>query len=162
MPSDAPRAPTSPDEVRAWLEQYERSLTAAERRSLDATGVTWSGAFAAEGGVYAVWEGRTPIYVGESSSVALRMGDIRRPVNHPFPKKVCAEHGLEPGDLTALALFMSSRYTISSLPVLFGRRELEEYLVLRWRRFVLNRPARRLRQSPQYGWVEPLVEPPSA
>jgi hypothetical protein len=147
--------------VRGWLEAHERLLVSAERCRLDATGKTWAASFPQEGGVYVVWEKAAPIYVGESSSLALRMSDIRRPVNHPFPKKVCAKHSLDPSELTALALFMSSRYTLSYIPVLRGRRELEDYLVLRWRRFVLNRAATRLLQSLQYGWVEPLVDTPS-
>lgn len=148
-------APTMPADVQGWLEDYERLLVAEPRRRLEATG-DWAVKYPAEAGVYVIWDGATPIYVGESSSLALRMADIRRPVNHPFPKEICAEHGMGEDGLVALSRFMSSRYTVSCLRIPFGRREVEEYLVLRWRRHVLNKPALRLLRSPQYDWVTAL------
>jgi len=52
---------------------------------------------------------------------------------------------------------LAARFEISFVEVSFGRAELEEYLVLRWRSTLYNKPAVRLKGSPQYRWVQPVV-----
>ena len=47
----------------------------------------WKDDFPKEGGVYVIWEDKKPVYVGETSGIKSRMGDLSRPINHPFTKR---------------------------------------------------------------------------
>jgi hypothetical protein len=55
---------------------------------------------------------------------------------------------------TELNALLAGRFELAFLPVSFGRSELEEYLILRWRQTLYNKPTLRLLQSRQYGWVK--------
>ena len=135
------------------LESHERALMAAPRRAI-LSAKDWAVDVPREAGVYAIWQSDTPIYVGESSGLKARMSDLARPVNHSFTKKTCVTLSLVETSLQELAAAMSSRYALSFIAVPFGRAEIEEYLILRWRNSLVNKPATRLLKSPQYQWVK--------
>lgn len=141
------------DEVhREQLTQRESEMRAAIKRPL--LGMPqWAQDIPREAGVYTVWEGDKPIYVGESSSLRARMSDIGRPLNHTFARKTCKTFLISESSLEELAAAMRARYLLSFILVPFGRAEVEEYLVLRWRSTLVNKPAKRLLRSPQYDWV---------
>lgn len=140
--------------VRELLSSREAGLRGAKRRVL-MEAPKWADDVPEDAGVYVVWEGDSPIYVGESSSLRARMSDIGRPVNHTFARKTCKVLGIAPTSLEDLAYAMRTRYMLSFVVVPFGLAEVEEYLVLRWRKTLINKPAKRLRRSPQYAWVQP-------
>lgn len=137
------------------LRAYEAALGAARRRIL-MSAPEWADDVPLEAGVYAVWHEGSPIYVGESSSLRARMSDIGRPVNHTFARKTCKALFIAETSLEELAAAMRARYTLSYVVADFGRAEVEEYLALRWRATVINKPAKRLLRSPQYQWVEAI------
>jgi hypothetical protein len=83
------------------------------------------------------------------------MSDAGRSVNHTFRRKVAIMLGIPAGDEAGLSLAISKRYDISFIPVPFGRAELEEYLRLRWRKTIVNGPAKRLLRGLQYRWITP-------
>ncbi len=139
--------------IRDVLEKRESELRGATKRALMAA-PRWADDVPLEAGVYAIWEGETPIYVGESSSLKARMSDIGRPVNHTFARKTCKALLISDTSLEDLAAAMRARYTLSFVAVPFGRAEVEEYLILRWRKTLINKPAKRLLRSPQYVWVQ--------
>lgn len=137
------------------LEKYEAALRAAPRvRPLSSKG--WASHIPKESGVYVVWEHDIPYYVGETSSLRLRMSDLSRPVNHTFSKKVAKALGLSENEYARLATEISARYELSCVPVSFGRKEVEEYLILRWRETIINKPTKRLLHGSQYNWVKPV------
>jgi hypothetical protein len=138
--------------VHSLLMSGESELRAAKRRIL-MEAPSWAQDVPLEAGVYAVWENDHPIYVGETSSLRARMSDIGRPVNHTFAKKTCKALQIPETSLEDLAAAMRARYLLSFVPVPFGRAEVEEFLILRWRSTLINKPAKRLLRSPQYGWV---------
>jgi len=138
--------------LRDILERHENNLQLATRRMLMAA-PTWAEDVPLEAGVYVVWEGDLPIYVGETSCLKARMSDIGRPVNHTFARKVCKALLLSPTSLEELAAAMRMRYTLSFATISYGRAEVEEYLVIRWQKTLVNKPAKRLLRSPQYDWV---------
>lgn len=109
-------------------------------------------------GVYVFWdrETGTPKYVGETSSLLFRMRDVGRRVNHTFPRKISNQLGLNAISDEDLSRVISQRFELSFIPVHFGRAELEEYLVLKWRLFLINTPAQRLLRSPWYRDVQRL------
>ena len=102
-----------------------------------------------QAGVYAIRRIGTglPVYLGESSSFHSRMADLRRSENHTFRKKAAEEYEIEAENEPALSKSLSRMFRVSFLPVDFGRKELEEFLVVRWQDVVLNKPAIRLQQS---------------
>ncbi len=132
------------------LQSAEKQLRIADRHQPFA--VNWLSNFPHGGGVYVIWESGTPVYVGETSGVHSRMGDLMRPVNHAFTKKVGIEN--EISDLDLLRQYISDTYQISFIGVDFGRSEIEEYLILRWRKTLINKPTTRLLKGEQYTWVE--------
>ena len=55
----------------------------------------------------------------------------------------------------AVSASMARSYELAFLAVPFGRKELEEYLVLRYRTHLFNKPTKRLVRGEQYTWVRP-------
>ncbi len=140
--------------MKETLEKYEETVKKATKiRPLSAKG--WASGVPKESGVYVIWEADIPIYVGETSSLKLRMSDLARPVNHSFSKKVAEMLSIADKSYTELATAMAARYSLSYVEVAFGRKEIEEYLILRWRNSLINKPTTRLLHSAQYNWVKP-------
>ena len=141
-----------PKQVRSKLEGYEEALSSSERLS-PLSAVDWASDVPHEAGVYVIWQRKKPIYVGQTSSLSARMVDLARPVNHTFSRKTCKALEIPESSLVEFKKAMK-KYKLSYIQVPFGRSELEEYLVLRWRKSLINKPAARLLKSPQYTWVE--------
>lgn len=144
-------------DLRDVLLDYEyRLLHAPRRRLLDS--LEWDVDVPHLPGVYAIWDHakRHLVYVGETSDLKSRFGDLRRSVNHTFRRKARVYVGLRANapehQLTAA---MAEAFELAFLPVAFGRSETEEYLVLRYRDSLLNKPASRLLRGEQYNWVMP-------
>jgi hypothetical protein len=139
--------------VRKLLSAREFELRAAKRRVLMAA-PNWAVDVPLEAGVYAVWENDEPIYIGETSSLRARMSDLGRPVNHTFARKTCKSFQIAETSLEELAAAMRAKYVLSFVRVPFGRAEVEEFMILRWRTTLINKPAKRLLRSSQYAWVQ--------
>jgi hypothetical protein len=146
-------------DIKGAIVQIKSQLLAYEEKLRDAVKLVplasdnWAANVPKEAGVYVIWKGVLPVYVGETSSLRLRMRDLRRPINHSFTKKVSTSFRIAENETHKIAKAIKSTYTLSYVEVRFGRAELEEYLILRWRRSLINKPAKRLLHSPQYGWV---------
>ncbi len=82
------------------------------------------------------------------------MSDLMRPVNHAFTKKIGIEENIT--DLQLLRKHISTNYTLSYISVDIGRSEIEEYLILRWRNTLINKPTTRLLEGAQYSWVQAI------
>lgn len=132
------------------LLNYEEKLSSSERYTLFED--NWKEIFPNYSGVYVIWEKEKPIYVGETSGLKSRMLDLRRPINHAFTKKVSQKLNIE--DLTTLRKLMSKNYELSYIKTDLGRSEIEEYLILRWRETLINKPTVRLLKGSQYSWVK--------
>jgi len=132
------------------LLEYEKKLLDADKHIFFNS--NWKQTFPNHSGVYVVWEKEHPIYVGETSGLKSRMSDIMRPINHAFTKKISNKFNLS--ELNELRKFMSNNYKISFIPIDLGRSEIEEYLILRWRKTLINKPTTRLLKGEQYSWVE--------
>ena len=96
---------------------------------------SWKNEVPSEPGVYAIRDVKSsnPVYVGESSNLRSRMGDLGRTVNHTFRRKAAAILKMNAVNDVALTEAMSRRYEISFIKVQLGRAELEEFLVIVWR-----------------------------
>jgi len=137
------------------LEQLAKKLQSARRYTL-LDRVTWHNNVPSAGGVYVIWnkKDKKAAYVGETCHLNHRFGDLERTVNHTFRRKVAAIFKAAPGNEILLSRKISRRFSISYLPLEFGRKELEDYLVLKWTSTIMNKPAKRLRLSEQYRNIE--------
>lgn len=134
------------------LLEYEQKLINAQKHIF--FNDKWKEIFPNHSGVYVVWEKEQPIYVGETSGLKSRMSDIMRPINHAFTKKISNSKKIF--NLKELRKFMSENYKLSYIEVDLGRSEIEEYLILRWRKTLINKPTTRLLKGEQYSWVEAI------
>jgi len=142
------------------LAQLEHELTQAERMVLLAD-PNWHSSVPEAGGVYAIWDRGTStmVYVGETCNLQHRFGDFGRIANHTFRRKVATILRLGTKDEVRLSEHISQKYEITFLPLDFGRKELEEYLLLRWETTVMNKPPVRLKLSQNYKWlIDRLLE----
>lgn len=139
------------------LRRYEAAIIAAPRRVLAGEG-GWKEDITRDAGVYVIWEGETPIYVGETSALRARMGDLTAFDNHTFARRSCEQFGLGAKDKKGLISAYSSNYKLSFCAIPFGRKEVEEYLILRWRSTLSNKVAARLNKGQQYKWVVPAAQ----
>ncbi|WP_137162205.1 hypothetical protein [Pseudomonas asiatica] len=136
------------------LQYYEAAIIAAPRRVL-AGDTGWNKDITRDAGVYVIWKGKSPVYVGETSALRARMRDITNVKNHSFAKRTCALFGLCASDKEGLVSTYSSNYELSFCAIPFGRKEVEEYLILRWRSTLSNKETARLLAGHQYSWVVP-------
>ncbi len=141
--------------IKRQLERLGSKVTSLPRRAfLDHS--TWRDDVPSIAGVYVIWDGKSgqPVYVGETCQLKARFGDLSRTVNHTFRRRVAGLLQVDPSDDARLSLEISRRYSLSFLPLDYGRKELEEFLILKWSGSLLNKPARRLQGSKQYGGME--------
>jgi len=142
--------------VQQSLRDYEAALHAAPRRIV-AEGQKWASDVPQDAGVYVLWRDASPIYVGESSSLRSRMRDLTRVENHTFARLTCKQFSIGVGDQSGLISVLSKTYMLSFILVPFGRKEVEEFLILRWRATLFNKPTMRLMKGTQYDWVSAIV-----
>ena len=115
-------------EILARLLEYEHALRAAPRTTIPVDGI-WAVQLPARGGVYAIWRGDEHVYVGETCHLKHRLGDLACSGHHGFRRRLAAMLGIEPdrvGDELA------RHYRLSYLTDILGRKELEEFLTVRW------------------------------
>jgi hypothetical protein len=138
------------------LRAYEAALSGAPRRVVG-EGQKWASDVPQDAGVYVVWKDESPIYVGETSSLRSRMRDLTRFENHTFARLTCKQFSIATADKAGLVDILSKTYTLSFILVPFGRKEVEEFLILRWRSSLLNKPTTRLMKGTQYDWVPAIL-----
>ncbi len=136
--------------IQNTLLNYEKQLSSSQRYTLFQN--NWKNIFPDYSGVYVIWDNEKPIYVGETSGLKSRMSDLMRPINHAFTKKI--DNKIEAQSLDELRTYMSDNYKLSYISIDLGRSEIEEYLILRWRKTLINKPTTRLLKGSQYSWVK--------
>lgn len=147
--------------IQQSLRDYESALSGAPRRVVGG-GQKWASDVPQDAGVYVLWKDESPIYVGETSSLRSRMRDLTRFENHTFAKLTCKQFGIATADKAGLVDIFSKTYKLSFILVPFGRKEVEEFLIIRWRSSLFNKPTTRLMKGSQYDWVSamPSAESP--
>ena len=113
----------------------------------------WAKDIPVNAGVYVLWFNKTnePNYVGETSCLRLRMSDIGRTVNHTFRKDIARARNWPLVDDRQLSHRISKEFSLSFIELHFGRAELEEYLIQRWRKYLVNKPDKRVLRG---GWYD--------
>ena len=123
--------------------QATKRLSNIESRLIHAQKITplfnksWRNSIPIKPGIYAIWTKRknaTAVYVGESSNLNERLGDLGSPATHTFPKKIKTKIALK--TTNEVRVYIQENYLISFIPVSFGRAEGEEYLITKWATYV--------------------------
>lgn len=129
--------------VKAHVDSHARYLREpADAVRIDLT-TAWANQFPTKAGVYAIFDGKTLIYVGETGSLRGRMKDLRDTRNHTFRRQIGAamfsdRSGYRPATSKtkfpeaieeALNTYIKKNLSVKLLPVLLGRKEIEEYLI---------------------------------
>lgn len=101
----------------------------------------WSKSYPTLPGIYAWFEGRKPIYIGESGNISARLDDSRRTANHTlrrsigllqFGERVNRNKNFSPEVEEKVDASMRA-LKVSVVSVNFGRTETEEHLVNKYR-----------------------------
>jgi hypothetical protein len=132
------------------LEKLVREIENKEKTTLFISS-EWREGVPRNAGVYVIWrkdKPDEPVYVGESCNLYKRFGDLGRPANHTFASQMDKKHPW--GD--ELKTKISQKFVISYIELDFGRKELEEYLVVfKWKRKkLINKPYKRLCENEAY------------
>ena len=144
----------------ADLPRLAHRLFIAERRELFASR-GWTTQIPNAPGVYAIWhrESGRPVYIGETADLRSRMIDLGRYHNHTCRRKLAKALGMNGGNPSVLSAEIARTHQLSCLELWLGRVELEEYLLVRWRPFLINSLGQR--HLNRYRWVTPDDWPPS-
>jgi hypothetical protein len=109
------------------LKQLEARLKRARRFPIPRDG-QWPAVLPSHGGVYAIWKASRPVYVGETCHLDHRFGDLARYRRHGFRHRLAASLGISREEVARDL----ERYRISYITDFLGRKELEEFLTVRW------------------------------
>ncbi len=133
------------------LLEFEKQIREAPRRRILEKD-NWKGDVPSVGGVYVIWGISTgvPVYVGETCHLNHRFIDLGQKSRHTFRRKAAKILNLSNAKEKALSQAISEGYTLSYLPIPFGRKEVEEFLILRWQKTLINKPPKRLILSNNY------------
>ncbi len=110
---------------------------------------SWRDTIPAKAGVYVLWNNsgnKGPVYIGETSNLFERLSDLRSWRNHTFTRQIKAKYTL----VTPIEIreYISKSYRISYIPIAFGRKETEEYLIYKWGTYkMFNKPSPRYIRS---------------
>jgi hypothetical protein len=113
---------------------YEEELKQAPKLPI-LSSHSWREAVPKQGGVYVIWENfsKKPVYIGETCHLNHRFIDLGMWPRHTFRRKASEKHGLKGKTEKELSEELSKLYSVSYLPILLGRKEVEEFLNLKWR-----------------------------
>lgn len=108
-------------DVQQRLKVLESARRAAPRRRL-CCDVDWARDVSPLAGVYAIWDTQSgqPVYVGETSGLLARMGDLGRTLNHTFRRIARKKLNAASATESALNALLADRFEIAFLAVEFG------------------------------------------
>jgi len=88
-------------------------------------------------GVYVLWskkrKNNPAVYIGESSNLSERFSDLGSWRNHTFSRQIKNKYNLSSPKQVRDKI--SSSYNITFVKVSYGRKEVEEYLIYKWRTY---------------------------
>jgi hypothetical protein len=134
------------------LEEMGKALEQKLARKMFMPLDSWTDGMPENPGVYAIWDinERNLAYIGETSSLKSRMRDIGKIKNHTFRRTVAKKPEMASNEEADLSAKMSNHYAVSFIEVQFGRAELEEFLILRWKPELNKKSAKRSSLSKHY------------
>ncbi len=127
--------------IEDYLKKIEKRFFIAPRQKFSFS-ENWFQEIPLEAGIYGIFNQNKLIYIGETGSLRGRMRDLGRTVNHQFRRSVGKNmfsrvKGFEEASSRKkfplniekkLNKWMEQKLEIAVLPILFGRKEIEEYI----------------------------------
>jgi hypothetical protein len=142
-----------------WLKKQEKAFLGLPRLPITDSD-DFLTAVPSSGGVYVLWsiKSDSPAWVGETCHLHDRIHELVKLPRHVFRKKLAATFELDPTDAVAISLALSGGYKISYRTIDRGRKELEEFLVVRWNqkfpKSLLNRLQKRFMMTDEYKQIK--------
>ena len=117
----------------------------------------WYSAAPSRAGVYFVWRESELVYVGETSNIKKRMGDLKKTLNHTLRRKIGKEYFSTHKEYLpatskkkfsevieiGITNYCMEKLKVSYFPLSIGRKEVEESFVLGDSRPQYNSPNKR-------------------
>jgi len=128
--------------VEKIIKEYEETIFCRSNRKPFDISTKWAKHITEKASIYAFFEKGKIVYVGESRSLKARMRDVRRTVNHTLRRNIGVKlfshiKGYEkatskqkfPEHIEQKVNEYMETLHVVVVPILFGRTEIEEYLV---------------------------------
>lgn len=124
-------------EVSSFVSVFEKELLKSKRYKINFSS-QWAIEFKPVAGVYIIFDNDKLVYIGETANLYKRMKELGRTYNHSFRKKLgCKlqpDAKIEKGKYsleleTLLTDYCNNNIYVASLPLAFGRLEVESYLI---------------------------------
>ena len=135
----------SAEKVKVFAEGIEYDLLSKPKKGFLLKG-DWNQYFPDSAGVYAVFENKKFIYIGETANIRARMKDIRRTYNHTLRNKLgkirlkAIREGNKFSDEIEAQLdtYMVDNIEVTCHSLTFGRKEVEAYIIEKRKATLLN------------------------
>ncbi len=126
-------------EITAFIDKFEKQLMSSRKVpfSFDRK---WSSIFPSKAGIYAIFDDKKLVYIGETANIKERMKEVKRTYNHSFRKKL-GRFLVEDAKITKgkfeetlelkLNNYFLERISFTHKELNFGRLEVESYLIHR-------------------------------
>jgi hypothetical protein len=129
-------------DIDGQLEYWDAEIRNAKNRNKILLTREWAIGTDAVPGVYAIFKGETLLYVGETGCLSKRLNDLRSTYNHSFRRSYgkdifAGRRGVSqvssrrrfPDKIELLVNEELQKLSICVLPIEFGRKEVEEYII---------------------------------
>lgn len=142
-------------EVQKLLDKYDEFFLSEEGRENVLLTIEWKNGFSKVPGVYVFFNSGALVYAGETGSIQGRMNDMRNSQHHTLRRNVgsrefCDVPGFEkassfrkfPAHIEKMVIEFLSGMEVKVLPISFGRKEIEEHLIEKYKP-IYNQKTRR-------------------
>lgn len=133
------------EKIAAILNEYDEIIVSESDREKVRLTIDWKNQFPKDAGVYAFFMDDKIVYVGETGSLQGRMNDMRNSQHHTLRRSVgtrkfgdipgfeqATSHKKFPPHIEELVIEYLCGLQVKALPVHFGRKEIEEYLITKY------------------------------
>ncbi|WP_282156376.1 GIY-YIG nuclease family protein [Cytobacillus gottheilii] len=117
----------------------------------------WYNNAPSKAGVYFVWEKDVIVYIGETANIRKRMADLKRTQNHTLRRKIgsdlfSTDPDFKPANSktkfpysikTKINAYCNRSFKVSYIPLIIGRKEIEEVFLNRKPKPKYNSPSKR-------------------
>jgi len=133
-------------DINKILQEYDQRFLDKNNREIFQLNTQWNKGVSAKSGVYAFFDNDKIIYIGETGSLKGRMSDVRRTVNHTLRRTIgnklfsnikgfnkATSKKKFPEHIEILINEYMEKLHIAIIPISFGRAEIEEYLIEKYK-----------------------------
>lgn len=129
-------------DINIILQEHGQKVFDKKNRKPFKISTQWNKDVSTKAGVYAFFDGDRIVYIGETGSLKGRMSDVRRTVNHTLRRAIgnknfsrikgfikATSKNKFPDHIETMINEYMEKLHVAIVPVMFGRTEIEEYLI---------------------------------